>query len=84
MQLPELGRRDPRSSQSLSTLFDCNHDQSKNDKFDEHDIQFIKPDEDAAESLQASEHTLDLIYLVVQLFVMFPRFCPLSGFFLAE
>lgn len=65
-----------RAIYGLLTLFDCNYNQGENDKAHEHDIQFVKPGEDAAESLQPPEQPLDFIALFIQFLVMLPRFCP--------
>jgi hypothetical protein len=45
----------PLTTSGLLTLSDCDHDQGKDDKPDEHDIQFVKPGEDTAEALQSPE-----------------------------
>ncbi|TAA73794.1 MAG: hypothetical protein CDV28_16012, partial [Candidatus Electronema aureum] len=61
---------------ALLTLFDCCHDQGQNDKPHEHDIEFVKPGEDAVESLQSPEQPLDFISFFIQFPVILPRFCP--------
>lgn len=59
----------------LLTLFDCDHNQGKNDKPKEHDIQFVKSDEDATDSLLPPEQPLNFISFFIQFLVIFLGFC---------